>query len=71
MKTTDKKERERQSGWRLIQTAYIRDGDTFHTGEAMSLACLLHTKGRGRDTKDMTDVQRIMKDRNLELKKDN
>lgn len=49
---------------RLIYRAYIRDGKTFHTGEALLLACLLHTKGKGRKSKDMQDVQRIMRDQN-------
>ena len=34
----------------------------------MLLACLLHAKGRGRKSKDMEDVQRIMKDHNLDNK---
>jgi hypothetical protein len=51
---------------RLIDVAYIRDGDNFHTGEAMLLACVLHTKGKGRDSKDMLDVQRLMRDINLD-----
>ena len=51
---------------RLIYRAYLRDGNQTHTGEALLLACLMHAKGRGRDSADMTDVQRIMKDINLE-----
>lgn len=51
---------------RLIYRAYIRDDKTFHTGEAVLLACLLHAKGKGRNTDDMTDVQKIMRDRNLD-----
>jgi len=49
---------------RLIYRAYIRDGKRLHTGEAMLLACLLHAKGASRKSKDMADVQRIMRDRN-------
>jgi hypothetical protein len=49
---------------RLIYRAYIRDGDTIITGEALLLACLVHTKGNR--SKDMADVQKIMKDVNLD-----
>lgn len=49
---------------RLIYRAYIRDGEQEHTGEALLLACLLHAKGKSRVSKDMKDVQRIMRDRN-------
>jgi hypothetical protein len=50
---------------RLVYRAYIRDGRTTHTGEAVLLACLLHAKGSNRKSDDMKDVQRIMKDRNV------
>lgn len=40
----------------------MRDGETTHTGEAVLLATLLHTKGN--KSKDLADVQRIMRDRN-------
>jgi len=50
---------------RLIYRAYLRDGDTIHTGEALLLACLLHAKGASRVSPDMKDVQRIMRDRNI------
>lgn len=49
---------------RLIYRAYIRDGKTFHTGESLLLACLMHAKGKGRESADMKMVQRIMRDRN-------
>jgi hypothetical protein len=49
---------------RLLHRAYIRDGSTVHTGEAVLLATLLHAKGKGRQSDDMKDVQRIMKDAN-------
>jgi len=51
-----------------MDLAYIRDGDKVHYGEAVILACLLHAKGKGRNSNDMKDVQRIMKDHNLEEK---
>jgi len=47
-----------------MDRAYIRDGDTFHSGEALLLACLLHAKGKSRKSDDMKDVQRLMKDHN-------
>lgn len=53
---------------RLIYRAYIRDGHNLHTGEALLLACLLHAKGKSRKSDDMTEVQRIMRDRNLDTK---
>lgn len=49
---------------RLLYRAYIRDNDTYHTGEALLLACLLHAKGSSRKSDAMKDVQRIMRDRN-------
>lgn len=50
---------------RLIYRAYLRDGSAMHTGESLLLACLLHAKGKGRDSTDMRDVQKIMHDKNL------
>jgi hypothetical protein len=32
------------------------------------LACLLHAKGKGRNSDDMRDVQKIMRDRNADKK---
>jgi len=50
---------------RVMDVAYIWDGHVLHTDESVILACLLHTKGKGRATPDMKDVQRIMRDKNL------
>lgn len=50
----------------LMDLAYIRDGKIVYTDEAVILACLVHTRGKGRKGRDMTDVQRIMKDKNLD-----
>lgn len=50
---------------RLMYRAVLRDGTTEHTGEALLLACLLHAKGKGRKSPDMSDVQRIMRDHNV------
>lgn len=49
-----------------MDIAYIRDGRLIHTDESVILACLLHAKGTDRRSKDMTTVQKIMKDINLE-----
>lgn len=53
---------------RVMDLAYIRDGNITHTDEAVILALLTHTRGKGRGTKDMDDVRRIMRDRNYTTK---
>jgi hypothetical protein len=53
------------SGYRMMDRAWLRDGATIHTGEALLLALLLHTKGktkRGQD--EIEHVARLMKDPN-------
>ena len=62
---SDRMDGMRDFDW-LINKAYIVDGNTVHTGESVLIACLLHCKGAGRDSKDMLEVQKIMKDRNLD-----
>lgn len=54
-----------------MDVAYIRDGSVVHTDETLILACLLHSKGtgRGRGKDDLTTVQAIMKDPNLDRRK--
>lgn len=64
MTTKKEQENDNRGFTRLIYRAYIRDGKNIHTGEAVLLASLLHAKGKGRDTQDMRDVQRIMDDPN-------
>lgn len=49
----------------LINQAWIRNGDSVVTGEALILACLLHTHGESRDSEDMLEVLRLMNDVNL------
>jgi hypothetical protein len=44
--------------------AWLRDGETIHSGEALMLACLLHAKGNNRRGTEFKDVQRIMHDVN-------
>lgn len=50
----------------VMLNAYIRDGEITYSGEAMMLACLVHSKGAGRDTDDEKMVRKIMSDHNLE-----
>jgi hypothetical protein len=52
----------------VLHRAYMRDGKTVHYGEALLLACLLRAKGRGRKSNDMREVQKLMKDINLDKK---
>ena len=58
-----------EPGNRLMDRAWMRNGDIEVTGEALLLAVLLHAKGRGRQSGDMKEVRRIMRDRNLDRKK--
>lgn len=53
----------------IMHRAYIRDGKVFHTGEAVTLACLIHSKGKSRTGDDMTKVQKIMRDKNIKRRK--
>jgi hypothetical protein len=71
MAMNDKERKIHTLSMRVMDLAYIRDGDVTHTDEAVILACLLHSKGKGRGTDDHKHVQRIMKDRNLEEVKSN
>lgn len=50
----------------FINQAWIRNGDSAVTGEALILACLLHTTGAGRNTDDLKTVQALMNDVNLD-----
>lgn len=53
----------------LINQAWIRNGDSVVTGEALILVCLLHSAGgAGRNSKDMEIVQQLMNDINLDDK---
>ncbi len=58
--------RENDEYTQLMYRAYLRDGHTEHSGEALLLACLLHAKGKSRESADMIEVQRLMRDRNLD-----
>ncbi|QBP30954.1 hypothetical protein KNU49_gp100 [Streptomyces phage EGole] len=56
-----------------MDRAYMRDrSGNVHTGEALLLALLLHAKGKTkRGQEEMTEVGKIMKDRNLPKEKKN
>jgi hypothetical protein len=50
----------------FVNQAWVRNGDSIVTGEALILACLLHTHGSGRNSDDMKVVQSLMNDVNLQ-----
>lgn len=54
----------------FINQAWIRNGksDTVVTGEALILACLLHSHGKDRAGTDFKVVQELMNDVNLDDK---
>lgn len=48
------------AGNRIMDKAYIRDGKLVHIGEAMALAVLLHSKGKGRIAKnEQQDIDQV------------
>lgn len=49
---------------RVYNVAYLRDGDKTYIGEALLIACIVHTKG-SRD-KNLKELQKIMRDQNVE-----
>lgn len=65
---TDKKIKIKRDTRQFLNQAWIRNGDSYITGEALILATLLHTRGAGRNSKDMQDVLLIMNDVNLDTK---
>ncbi len=60
-------------GTRVMHRAHMYDkSGNVHTGEALLLALLLHTKGKTkRGQEEMAEVGKIMKDRNLPKEKKN
>lgn len=50
-------------GNRIMDRAWLRDGNNVHTGEALVLALLLHTKGK-RSTSEIEQVARMLNDPN-------
>lgn len=52
-------------GNRVMDRAWLRDGDTIHTDEALVLALLLHTKGKSqRGQQEVEQVARMLNDPN-------
>lgn len=52
-------------GRRVMDVAYLRDGNITHTGEALALAMLLHAKGSSQRSKnDLEQVSRMLDDPN-------
>lgn len=59
-------------GRRVMDIAWLRDGDTIHTDEALVLALLLHTKGKSKRGQDEVEqVARMLNDPNQRKKKPN
>lgn len=54
---------------RLMHRAYGRYKDEIYTGEALLLAMLMHTHGSDRNSKEMNDLLRIMRDANVSGRK--
>jgi hypothetical protein len=54
-----------EPGRRLMDRAYLRDGEITHTGEALALALLLHAHGdKKRSRKDIEQVAKMLDDPN-------
>lgn len=49
----------------LINQAWVRNGDSYITGEPLILALLLHTTGVTRAGNDFKVIQELMNDVNL------
>lgn len=57
-------------GNRVMDIAWMRDGGTVYSGEALVLACLLHAKGKTRRGQaEVEQVAKMMRDPNLNRKK--
>lgn len=50
---------------RFVNRAWMRDGSQIYTGQALLIAMLVHSQGESRDSADMEDVRKIMRDHNL------
>lgn len=51
---------------RILHRAYLRDHDITHTGEALALALLLHTKDKKRDNRHVAEVAKMLNDPNAD-----
>lgn len=57
-------------GNRMMDRAYLRDGDVVHTGEALLLALLFHAKGKTRRGQDeLLQVSKMLDDPNIDKKR--
>lgn len=57
-------------GRRVLDVAYLRDGDITHTGEALALAMLIHTSGTSnRSWDEIQHVAKMMNDPNVDKPK--
>lgn len=62
-----KQEKFVEPGRRIMDLAYLRDGNSFHTGEALVLACLLHAKGKTfRGEQELKQVGKMLNDPNID-----
>lgn len=58
------------TGNQIMNRAWLRDGDTIYTGEALVLACLLHAKGKTkRGQEELEQVAKMLGDPNLRKEK--
>lgn len=57
-------------GNRVMDKAYLRDGDVVHRGEALLLALLVHAKGnKKRNAEDVKQVAKMLDDPNIDKKR--
>lgn len=62
---SEKNEKWVPMGNRVMDKAWLRDGDVIHTGEALLLAVLLHAKGKtNRNQAELEQVARMLNDPN-------
>lgn len=53
-------------GNRIMDNAFLRDGELEHTGEALLLALILHTKGKTKRSKqELEEIGKLFDDPNL------
>jgi hypothetical protein len=57
-----------EPGTRVMDRAWLRDGDIIHTGEALALALLLHTRGK-RSQSEIEHVAKMLNDPNQRKKR--
>lgn len=54
------------TGYRIMDNAFLRDGENEHSGEALVLAVILHAKGKTkRGDEEVRHVARMFNDPNL------